>query len=47
MAEPIVMGLQGRTFSLYHAAGADKEKVAQESLAMRARLRGEAIAALG
>lgn len=47
MIEPIVMGLQGRNFSFYPAKVPNRDKVIQESAAMRARLRGEAIAALG
>ncbi len=47
VVEPIVMGLQGRNFSFYPANMPNREKVIEESAAMRARLRGEAIAALG
>lgn len=46
VVEPIVMGLQGRNFSFYPANMPNREKVIEESAAMRARLRGEAIAAL-
>ncbi len=45
--EPIMMGLQNRNFSYYPANVSNKERVIQESAAMRARLRGEAVAALG
>lgn len=45
--EPIIMGLQNRNFSYYPANVPNKEKVVQESAAMRAKLRGEAVAALG
>jgi len=45
--EPITMGLQGRRFNLYQTQGPDLERLAQESEALRASLRGEAIAALG
>ena len=45
--EPIIMGLQNRNFSYYPANVPNKEKVIQESAAMRAKLRGEAVAALG
>jgi energy-converting hydrogenase A subunit R len=47
MIEPIVMGLQGSTFNLYHPSTSRPEDVIQDSTAMRRRLRGEAIAALG
>ncbi len=47
MIEPIALGLQGRRFNLYQTQGPDLERLAQESGAMRASLRGEAIAALG
>jgi energy-converting hydrogenase A subunit R len=47
MIEPITLGLQGRRFNLYLTQGPDLERLAQESEAMRASLRGEAIAALG
>ncbi|MBM4284258.1 MAG: hypothetical protein FJ128_03260 [Deltaproteobacteria bacterium] len=45
--EPLMTGLQGKKFNLYHTARMDREKVARESLEMRAQLRGAAIAALG
>ncbi len=47
MIEPIAMGLQGHTFNLYMSNNPNLEKITQESEAMRAKLRGEAIAALG
>lgn len=47
MVEPIVTGLKGRNFSFYPADLPNREKVVEESAAMRARLRGEAVAALG
>jgi energy-converting hydrogenase A subunit R len=45
--EPIMMGLTGRLFNLYLSGGANQEQIAQESLAMRGKLRGAAVAALG
>lgn len=45
--EPLMRGLKGRNFNLYPADTLQKDKVVQESAAMRARLRGEAVAALG
>lgn len=45
--EPIAMGLEGRVFNLYDQSADNLDKVVEESQAMRARLRGEAIAALG
>jgi len=45
--EPLMRGLHGRNFSLYPASTPDREKVVQESAAMRARLRGAAVADLG
>jgi len=47
LIEPIVMGLQGSTFNLYHPSTSQREAVINDSTAMRRRLRGEAIAALG
>ena len=47
MIEPIALGLQDHQFNLYMADNPNREKIIQESEAMRARLRGEAIAALG
>jgi energy-converting hydrogenase A subunit R len=45
--EPIAMGLEGRVFNLYDQSAENLDKVVEESQAMRAKLRGEAIAALG
>jgi energy-converting hydrogenase A subunit R len=45
--EPIMMGLTGRLFNLYLSGGANQDQIAQESLAMRGKLRGAAVAALG
>ncbi len=45
--EAIVTGLQGVTFNYYLSAGPKKEQAVRESLAMRAKLRGDAVAALG
>jgi energy-converting hydrogenase A subunit R len=45
MIEPIAMGLQGHTFNLYMSSNPNLEKIIRESEAMRARLRGGAIAA--
>jgi len=45
--EPLARGLAGRQFNLYGARHPRLEQVAQESAAMRARLRGAAVAALG
>ena len=47
LIEPIIMGLQGSTFNLYHPSTSQREDVIRDSDAMRRRLRGEAIAALG
>ncbi|MFI5331349.1 MAG: hypothetical protein ACHQ2F_10015 [Desulfobaccales bacterium] len=47
MIEPIAIGLQGHTFNLYLSTNPNLEKIVQESEAMGARLRGEAIAATG
>jgi predicted HAD superfamily phosphohydrolase len=47
MIEPIAMGLQGGTFNLYHPDTSRREDVVRDSEAMRRRLRGDAIAALG
>ena len=47
MIEPISMGLEGHQFNLYLADNPNRDKIVHESEAMRARLRGEAIAALG
>jgi energy-converting hydrogenase A subunit R len=45
--EPIFSGLDGRMLNLYDQNAADFEKVVNESQTMRAKLRGEAVAALG
>jgi energy-converting hydrogenase A subunit R len=46
--EPIARGLQtGKVFNIYLAASPGRERVIEESAAMRARLRGEAVAGLG
>jgi predicted HAD superfamily phosphohydrolase len=45
--EPIGMGMEGHLFNLYDQSAADLDKVIEESQAMRARLRGEAVAGLG
>jgi energy-converting hydrogenase A subunit R len=45
--EPIFSGLDGRLLNLYDQNAADWEKVVKESQAMGAKLRGEAVAALG
>ena len=45
--EPIAMGLEGRVFNLYDQSADNLDKVVEESQTMRAKLRGEAIAALG
>ena len=47
MIEPIAMGLQGHVFNLYLSSNPSLEKIVQESEAMQAKLRGEAIASLG
>jgi predicted HAD superfamily phosphohydrolase len=47
MIEPIAIGLQGNIFNLYHPSTSRREDVIRDSEAMRRRLRGEAIAALG
>jgi len=47
MIEPIARGLEGRVFNLYMSNHPSLEKIIQESEAMRAKLRGEAIAKLG
>ena len=45
--EPIAMGLEGHVFNLYDQSAENLDKVVDESQAMRAKLRGETIAALG
>lgn len=47
MIEPIAMGLQGHVFNLYMSDNPNRQKNLKESEAMRARLRGAAIAAAG
>jgi predicted HAD superfamily phosphohydrolase len=43
----LMRGLQGRNFNLYAPSNRDPEEIAKESTAMRARLRGAAVAAQG
>ena len=45
--EPIARGLHGHRFNLYQSKVPNLDEVARESTAMRAQLRGAAIAALG
>ena len=45
--EPIARGLEGHVFNLYDQSADNLDKVVEESQAMRAKLRGEAVAALG
>ena len=45
--DPIFTGLDGHMLNIYLSKGIDRTKIANESLAMRAKLRGEAVAALG
>jgi energy-converting hydrogenase A subunit R len=45
--EPIARGLEGHIFNLYDQSAENLDKVVEESQAMRAKLRGEAIATLG
>ncbi len=45
--EPIFSGLDGRMLNIYLSKGIDRAKIAKESLIMRAKLRGAAVAALG
>lgn len=45
--EPIARGLKGSTFNLYHRQTSRRQEVIADSAAMRRRLRGEAVAALG
>ena len=47
MIEPILMGLQGHLCNIYLSSSPNREQMTRESEAMRARLRREAIAALG
>jgi energy-converting hydrogenase A subunit R len=45
--EPIGMGLEGHLFNLYDTNNPKRQEIIKESSAMRAKLRGAAIAALG
>jgi predicted HAD superfamily phosphohydrolase len=45
--EPIARGLQGGQFNLYLATSPDRDRLIREGEAMRARLRGAAIADWG
>ncbi len=45
--EYIARGLKGRTFNLYSARNLQRERIIKESAAMRAKLRGAAVAELG
>jgi hypothetical protein len=45
--EPVFSGLNGHMLNIYLSKGIDRAKITKESLAMRAKLRGEAVAALG
>jgi energy-converting hydrogenase A subunit R len=45
--EPIFSGLDGHMLNIYLSKGIDRAKIAKESLTMRAKLRGAAVAALG
>ena len=45
--DPIFAGLDGCLLNLYMSKGTDRAKIARESLAMRAKLRGAAVASLG
>jgi predicted HAD superfamily phosphohydrolase len=45
--DPIFTGLDGCLVNIYLSKGIDRAQIAHESQAMRAKLRGEAIAALG
>jgi energy-converting hydrogenase A subunit R len=45
--EILMRGLKGRNFNLYSPTTRDPEMIIQESLAMRAKLRGSSVAALG
>jgi predicted HAD superfamily phosphohydrolase len=42
--EPIAMGLEGGVFNLYQSKAPNREQIARESGAMRAQLRGDAVA---
>jgi energy-converting hydrogenase A subunit R len=45
--DPIMTGLDGHMLNIYLSKGIDRAKIAKESRAMRAKLRGEAVAAQG
>ncbi len=45
--EPVMIGLDGRNFNLYLSKGTNRDQLAKEGVAMQAKLRGEAVAALG
>ena len=45
--EPIAKGLEGHVFNLYDQSADNLDKVVEESQTMRAKLRGETVAALG
>jgi predicted HAD superfamily phosphohydrolase len=45
--EPIFTGLDGHMLNIYLSKGIDRAKITGEGLAMRAKLQGEAVAALG
>jgi predicted HAD superfamily phosphohydrolase len=45
--DTLMRGLQGRNFNLHTAVSRDPESTGKESMAMRARLRGAAVAAFG
>jgi energy-converting hydrogenase A subunit R len=45
--EPIAMGLEGHLFNLYDQSAENLDKVIGESQAMQAKLRGEAVVAMG
>ena len=45
--EPVFSGLDGRLLNIYLSKGANLDKIAHESAAMRAKLRGQAVAARG
>jgi hypothetical protein len=44
--DTLMRGLQGRNFNLHTAVSRDPDSTATESMAMRARLRGAAVASL-
>jgi predicted HAD superfamily phosphohydrolase len=47
MIAPIFTGLEGQLLNIYLSKGSDRARITKESLAMRAKLRGEAVASLG